>query len=66
MAFRPNYRLQRADRARAQAAKRDEKLRQRQERSAERKAAAAAAGDPVPDAAAADPATPAREPGRKD
>lgn len=43
MPFKPNYGHQRAERARNQGARREEKLRQRQERSAERKAAAAAA-----------------------
>jgi hypothetical protein len=42
MAFKPNYGRQRADRARAQEEKREEKLRRRQERSNERKAQAAA------------------------
>ena len=39
MAFKPNYNQQRAERNRAKQAKRDAKLRQRQEASAERKAA---------------------------
>ena len=38
MAFKPNYNLQRADRNRAKQAKRDEKLRKKQEASALRKA----------------------------
>jgi hypothetical protein len=41
--------MQRADRARAQGARREEKLRQRQERSDERKAAAATANAQQPD-----------------
>jgi uncharacterized protein YaiL (DUF2058 family) len=39
MAFKPNYNLARADRNRAKQAKRDEKLRKKQEASALRKAA---------------------------
>ena len=56
MAFKPNYNMQRADRERGQRAKREEKLRLRQERSAERKALAAAptdAGQPHGDVAPA-------------
>jgi hypothetical protein len=39
MAFKPNYRQQRAERNRTKQAKTDEKLRQQQERTAARKAA---------------------------
>jgi len=39
MAFKPNYRQQRAERNRAKQAKTDDKLRQQQERTAARKAA---------------------------
>jgi hypothetical protein len=38
MAFRPNYGMQRADRNRAAQARRDEKKRKREEKSAQRKA----------------------------
>jgi hypothetical protein len=38
MAFRPNYGMQRADRNRAAQARRDEKTRKREEKSAQRKA----------------------------
>jgi hypothetical protein len=38
MAFRPNYGMQRSDRNRAAQARRDEKLRKREEKSAQRKA----------------------------
>jgi hypothetical protein len=38
MAFKPNYRVQRADRDRAQKARTAEKLKQRQERADKRKA----------------------------
>lgn len=39
MAFKPNYNQQRAERNRAKRAKQEEKLRQRQEQTAQRKAA---------------------------
>jgi hypothetical protein len=39
MAFKPNYNQQRAERNRAKQAKREEKLKQQQERTAQRKAA---------------------------
>ena len=38
MPFKPNYRMQRADRARAQAEKQQKKLERRAERAAQRKA----------------------------
>jgi len=38
MAFKPNYNQQRADRTRAKQAKREEKLKLQQERTARRKA----------------------------
>jgi hypothetical protein len=38
MAFRPNYGMQRSDRNRAAQARRDEKIRKREEKSAQRKA----------------------------
>jgi len=38
MAFKRNYRMQRADRDRAQKARNEEKLRERQERADKRKA----------------------------
>jgi len=38
MAFKPNYKQQRAERDRAKQAKKQEKLRQRQEEAAQRKA----------------------------
>lgn len=37
MAFKPNYNQQRAERTRAKQAKKDEKLRERQEEAAKRK-----------------------------
>lgn len=40
MAFKPNYKQQRAERDRAKQAKKQEKLKQRQEEAAERKSAA--------------------------
>ena len=40
MAFKPNYNQQRAERTRLKQAKREEKLKQQQERTAQRKAAA--------------------------
>jgi uncharacterized protein YaiL (DUF2058 family) len=46
MPRRPNYNLERAERNRAKQAKRDEKLRQRQEATAQRKAAAGQAIEP--------------------
>lgn len=39
MAFKPNYNQQRAERNRAKQAKKEEKLRRRQEETAKRKAA---------------------------
>lgn len=39
MAFKPNYNQQRAERDRAKKTKKEEKLRQRQEETAQRKAA---------------------------
>ena len=38
MVFRPNYGMQRSDRNRAAQARRDEKMRKREEKSAQRKA----------------------------
>jgi hypothetical protein len=38
MAFKPNYGMQRSDRNRAAQAKKEEKLRKREEKSAQRKA----------------------------
>jgi len=40
MPFKPNYNQQRAERTRLKQAKREEKLKQQQERTAQRKAAA--------------------------
>jgi hypothetical protein len=57
MARRPNYAHERSERNRAKQAKRDAKLRQRQEASAERKASTTDADAP-PDA----PAQPDEEP----
>lgn len=37
MAFKPNYRFERSERARLKQAKKDEKLRRQQERTAERR-----------------------------
>jgi hypothetical protein len=45
MAFKPNYNQQRAERNRAKQAKREEKLKQQQERTAQRKAALEAGED---------------------
>ncbi len=39
MAFKPNYRMQRNDRNRAAQARKEEKIRKREEKSAQRKAA---------------------------
>jgi hypothetical protein len=44
MAFKPNYNQQRAERNRLKQAKREEKLKQQQERTAQRKAAAEGTG----------------------
>ena len=46
MAFKPNYRQQRADRDRSTRSKQDEKLQKLMERSAKRKADREAAGHP--------------------
>ncbi len=47
MAFKPNYNQQRAERDRAKRAKKEEKLKLQQERTAQRKAAEAEGGVPV-------------------
>lgn len=39
MAFKPNYRQQRAERGKAKRAKQEEKLKKKEERTAQRKAA---------------------------
>jgi hypothetical protein len=58
MAFKPNYRMQRADRNRAKDLKKQEKLARRAEASEKRKAAREAAGAESPAAeSAADPGT---------
>lgn len=51
MAFKPNYSQQRAERDRVRRARKEEKLKQRQDRAAQRKAenAAPPAGDPSED-----------------
>jgi hypothetical protein len=46
MTFKPNYGLHRAERDRAKRAKKEEKLRQRQELAAERKAAGLPPAEP--------------------
>jgi len=46
MAFKPNYNQQRADRNRAKAQKKQEKLKRLEEETAKRKAARADQGDP--------------------
>ena len=46
MAFKPNYNQQRADRNRAKAQKKQEKLKRLEEETAKRKAARADATDP--------------------
>jgi len=48
MAFKPNYNQQRAERDRAKRAKKEEKLKLQQERTAQRKAAGADADGDVP------------------
>lgn len=48
MAFKPNYKMQRAERDRAKQAKKQEKLKQRQEEAAQRKVESD--GAPVSDA----------------
>ena len=47
MAFKPNYNQQRADRTRAKQAKREEKLKLQQERTARRKAGLPAVDGPA-------------------
>ena len=47
MPRRPNYNMERAERNRAKQAKRDEKLRQRQEATAQRKAASQPPAEPA-------------------
>jgi hypothetical protein len=49
MAFKPNYNLQRADRNRAAQARREEKQRKRDEKSAQRKAEREVQTDSPPD-----------------
>lgn len=51
MPFRPNYRMQRADRTRAQAEKQQKKLERRAERAAQRKVRD---GQPEPEASPGD------------
>jgi hypothetical protein len=53
MPFKPNYRLQRADRQRAKEEKQQKKLLRRAERDAQQNDAPDAFGDPVSDAAPA-------------
>jgi hypothetical protein len=55
MAFKPNYNFQKAERSRAKAQKKQEKLKRLQEETEKRKAAQG--GEPNADAAAADGAT---------
>jgi len=45
MVFKPNYNMQRAERNRAKQAKKDEKLREKEEAAARRKAEPEAGGD---------------------
>jgi hypothetical protein len=47
MAFKPNYNQQRAERDRAKRAKKEEKLKLQQERTAQRKASEAEGGVPT-------------------
>jgi len=47
MAFKPNYNQQRAERDRAKRAKKEEKLKLQQERTAQRKATEAEGGTPT-------------------
>jgi hypothetical protein len=50
MPFKPNYNQQRAERNRLKQAKREEKLKQQQERTAQRKAAAEGSpAEPLPE-----------------
>jgi hypothetical protein len=46
MPYRPNYRIERAERDRVKKAKKEEKIKQQQERAASRKPAAADDADP--------------------
>ena len=48
MVFKPNYNMQRAERNRAKQAKKDEKLREKEEAAARRKAELEAGGEPSP------------------
>jgi hypothetical protein len=48
MAFKPNYRLQRADRNRAAQARSEEKQRKREEKAAQRKAGRTAESESPP------------------
>ncbi len=50
MAFKPNYNQQRAERDRAKRAKKEEKLKLQQERTAQRKAESEAGAAPAEDA----------------
>jgi hypothetical protein len=49
MAFKPNYNQQRAERDRAKRAKKEEKLKLQQERTAQRKAELGAGNQPAED-----------------
>jgi hypothetical protein len=46
MPYRPNYRIERAERDRVKKAKKEEKIKQQQERAASRKTAAGDGADP--------------------
>ena len=48
MVFKPNYNMQRAERNRAKQAKKDEKLREKEEAAARRKAELEAGVEPSP------------------
>lgn len=48
MVFKPNYNMQRAERNRAKQAKKDEKLREKEESAAKRKADLEAGVEPSP------------------
>lgn len=60
MVFKPNYNMQRAERTRAKQAKKDEKLREKEEVAARRKAELEAGGAP------SDSPTPADAPAPSD
>ena len=62
MVFKPNYNMQRAERTRAKQAKKDEKLREKEEAAARRKAEMETGGAPSDSPEPADVVPPGEKP----